>query len=276
MDKQPSSGMSMVTVCKGRLPFLQQALLTWVALGRELVAEVVVVTDGGSEGDEVANWIAGLGDERVRLVRADGDVFRVGVMRNAGIKGGKGEWVLLIDCDVCVDRRFGEVVRRAEVGKFYQAYPMASSLGGTVLVERAALEAIGGYDELFEGWGEEDVDLLRRLELVGVKRYGFEAGLLRHIDHGDDLRVRFHAEKNLARSAAINAAYSRLRAGMIRMTGKEVPEDIRKMLYSKVKEAAYAGEGKGGGQVAVTVEKVPIGDMEVEVGVVVRVGQRKS
>ena len=51
------------------------------------------------------------------------------------------------------------------------------TLGSLLLVERRALQALGGYNQLLADWGYEDTDMLARLELSGFGRIeldGFE------------------------------------------------------------------------------------------------------
>ena len=48
------------------------------------------------------------------------------------------------------------------------------TFGGIFLVERAALLALGGYNQFLTDWGYEDTDLLMRLELCGFGRIPIE------------------------------------------------------------------------------------------------------
>src|SRR5205085_266103 len=48
------------------------------------------------------------------------------------------------------------------------------TFGGIYLAERAALCALGGYNEFLTDWGYEDTDLLMRLELCGFGRIVIE------------------------------------------------------------------------------------------------------
>ena len=53
------------------------------------------------------------------------------------------------------------------------------TFGGIYLAERAALCALGGYNEFLTDWGYEDTDLLMRLELCGFGRIVIEGMKLR-------------------------------------------------------------------------------------------------
>lgn len=52
-------------------------------------------------------------------------------------------------------------------------------------VERVWVEQIGGWDVSFQGWGEEDLDLAYRLNLLGIKFYypHRKYGAAYHLDH---------------------------------------------------------------------------------------------
>jgi hypothetical protein len=67
-------------------------------------------------------------------------------------------------------------------------------LDGTVLVEPKAFERIGGFDEVFRGWGGEDFDIRLRLTASGVGRSALPP-LLTPIRHDNAERVVFHEIK---------------------------------------------------------------------------------
>ena len=77
---------------------------------------------------------------------------------------GEGGLILLVDADVLVDQGWIEAVRRQPDAQapFWRPSFGVAQLGGTLIVGRADLDAIGGYDEVFEGWGSEDVDIAAR------------------------------------------------------------------------------------------------------------------
>jgi glycosyltransferase involved in cell wall biosynthesis len=61
---------------------------------------------------------------------------------------------------------------------------------GLLCAHRSTLWRLGGYKELFQGWGWEDQDLLIRAQLAGIQVV--TAGRVIHLSHGDAQRNRFH------------------------------------------------------------------------------------
>lgn len=67
-------------------------------------------------------------------------------------------------------------------------------------VNRADFLAVGGYDELFNGWGYEDVDLIFRLGNLG-RRFRVAGGpaVVCHLDHPTQPRAEQDARRELCR-----------------------------------------------------------------------------
>ena len=61
---------------------------------------------------------------------------------------------------------------------------------GLICARRMTLLALGGYKEIFTGWGWEDQDLLIRASLFGIQISA--AGKVLHISHEDTARNRHH------------------------------------------------------------------------------------
>lgn len=60
-------------------------------------------------------------------------------------------------------------------------YVLRDTLGLCVVVRREAFDAVDGFDERFEGWGDEDNDLVRRLADLGPVVRSAAVGM--HLDH---------------------------------------------------------------------------------------------
>jgi glycosyltransferase involved in cell wall biosynthesis len=71
---------------------------------------------------------------------------------------------------------------------------------GLLLARRTTLLKLGGYKELFQGWGWEDQDLLIRAQLLNITVE--TAGQVLHLSHQDDQRNIFH--QNLPPSVTRN------------------------------------------------------------------------
>lgn len=86
--------MSVVVPCFNSLRFLPATLDTVRSQTFEDL-EIVLVDDGGS--DDLAGFVAGVDDDRIRLVRQDN--AGVSAARNRGIDDARGELVLCLDAD---------------------------------------------------------------------------------------------------------------------------------------------------------------------------------
>ena len=61
---------------------------------------------------------------------------------------------------------------------------------------REAFERVNGFDEAYEGWGEEDVDLGFRLQLAGLRpRSVLEESRALHLDHDPPVRRRANLDR---------------------------------------------------------------------------------
>jgi glycosyltransferase involved in cell wall biosynthesis len=186
--------LSVVIATKDREAFLRQAL---ASLGEQRGAppfEVVVADNGSTDGTEALarNWPAGAPDVAYCYVAEPNR----GAARNAGIALARGEIVVFVDDDVVLPQSFlaahaaahagdgahavsGPIVNVADAG----ARPAPSSANFSnaffctcnVSVPRAALDAVGGFDEAFNLYGWEDTELGLRLRKSGVRR-GFAWG----------------------------------------------------------------------------------------------------
>jgi glycosyltransferase involved in cell wall biosynthesis len=94
MRRRPE--VTVVIPTRSRWDLLSTAALP-SALGQEDVNLEVVVVDDGST-DSTAAGVAGVGDQRLRLVRHE-EPRGVAGARNAGIEAARGEWIAFLDDD---------------------------------------------------------------------------------------------------------------------------------------------------------------------------------
>jgi len=186
--------VSVVVPTRNRLALLA-ATLDRVAAQRRINFEVIIVDDGGDV--DVASALSTRGDSRMRLLRNE---HRRGVSRtrNRGIGAAIGRWVAFCDDDdlwapdklrLQLDAAVGQGRRWVYAGAVqvdrglrvqagspplppqdlweslprYNAVPAGAS---NVIVERAVLDAVGGFDEDLSHF--EDWDLWLRLRTVGL------------------------------------------------------------------------------------------------------------
>lgn len=103
------------------------------------------------------------------------------------------------------------------------APPGNPALVGVLVMPTEDFLRVKGYDEGYQGWGCEDLDMRLRLHLSGSVFGYLSTTSLSSIPHTDDLRTRNYAVKNHMISRAVNAIRME---GVIRtLTGKG-PADL--------------------------------------------------
>ena len=125
--------VSVVVPCHNSLTYLPETLDTILAqrLPTEVSGfEVVLVDDGGE--DDLATWVAALGDDRVRVVRQDN--AGVSAARNLGIGSSTGELIAFCDSDDlwlpdAVTDLVACFVREPEIGLAYGWYDVVDAHG---------------------------------------------------------------------------------------------------------------------------------------------------
>jgi predicted O-methyltransferase YrrM/glycosyltransferase involved in cell wall biosynthesis len=226
----------LMTTCMGRLDFLKQTLPAAVAQPDS----VCVVVDYSCP-ERCGDWVEA-NFPTVQVVRVEGETrFCLSKARNAGLQAIRELWVCCYDCDIVLDPAFiRTVLPSLRPGYFYQADPL-DDLGtwGTFIGYREDVERGGGYDEIYEGWGDEDVDFFSTLEFSGIQRGTFPASLIRHLPHGDDLRVKFHNNKDRWMNALVNKVFRNIKFDLMRQRGGLLSRSFREELYRTVSHMVH-------------------------------------
>ena len=95
---------------------------------------------------------------------------------------------------------------------------------------------MGGYDEMYRCWGEEDNDLYDALQFAGLESRELPESLLRHLAHGDDERTRYYPVADRVLGHAINRVYRIVKWDVARLRRELLDLDMRRALYDKVSE----------------------------------------
>ncbi len=211
--------VSIVTTSKGRLHHIRDTVPRMLACG---VDEVVVVDYGCPDG--TGDWV-----ERhcpgARVLRVTDDPgFCLPRARNLGARATQGDWIAFVDGDVQVGAGWGDWMRRhLRAGHFYRAGPIDGTrhpeTWGTAICARRDWEAVGGYDEVFRGWGGEDFDLYLQLRQNGVVESDFPPAFVRAIPHGDDERTAYSDLKSREAHLFVNRCYTTAKRQLATLRG---------------------------------------------------------
>ena len=225
------SKLCFVTTCMGRLEHLKESLPRVVA---QPDCSCVVVDY--SCPDRCGDWVEATYPQ-VRVVRIPGQTtFNRSLASNAGARAAEAPWLGFFDADICFEPSFAdEVLEKLQPGRYYRPEPVTDAgTVGTFLCEREAFERVGGYDEVYKGWGGRDRDVYWSLQFVGVKPAGFPSSLVRHIPHEDEDRTRFHDVKALSVIGTINGLYRMMKLDMMRVTQRLLLREHRDRLYEQI------------------------------------------
>lgn len=234
--------LSAIVTCKGRLEHLKLTLPPLMALPD---CEVLVVDYDCPDG--AAAWVRDACPAARVVQLSDRPYFNAAKARNAGAALATAPWLFLVDADVIVEPTLIEAVRPSlRPGAFLWAVAEASDLAGTKIVARDDFIKLGGYDEVFEGWGAEDTDLADRLQWIGRRPIPFPSGLLTSIPHDDALRRRFH--ENSRAHVRINTLYRNAKMDLLRQ-GVRLDEAGRRRLYADLGSVEWTADGLGSAHV---------------------------
>jgi hypothetical protein len=121
------------------------------------------------------------------------------------------EYICFLDADTIVEPGFFEyLLAEARPNRFliaakYDDGTDVPSMTGLLLVHGKAFTAVNGFDEQFQSWGGEDIELRLRLYMVGGQDFGFvPIALARPIQHDDSLRSQFYTARNIQASNQAN------------------------------------------------------------------------
>ncbi len=185
---------SIVIATRNRAGFLARALASLEDQHGAPPFETIVVDNGSSDTtQDVVRAAAARGTLTVRALLVPEP--NRGAARNAGIAAATGTYVLFCDDDVVLPAGFLAAHAAAHAASQrgggpravsgpiinvpgYDVHPKPTALNYSgaffctcnVSVPRAALEAVGGFDEGFDLYGWEDTELGLRLRHAGVRR----------------------------------------------------------------------------------------------------------
>ena len=195
----------VVVSCMGRLSFLRQTLGTVLS---DPTPRYCLVDYSFPEhcGEWIRHsWSTEVQSGRLIIESVAGKThFNKSAAFNAGARRALAEgaeYICFLDADTIVQHGFFPwLLPQLQQGTFLIAglrfgYDIPS-LTGVLVVSADDFKETTGFDEAFEGWGAEDIEFRVRLHMVHGFRYrDIPPDLLRPIEHSDELRTQFYAEK---------------------------------------------------------------------------------
>jgi glycosyltransferase involved in cell wall biosynthesis len=261
---------SIITTCKGRLEHLKRTLPRMVAQN----AEVIVVDYSCPEG--TADYV----EEHfpsVKVVRVEGETgFSNWRARNRGAEVATSDVLIFCDADTLLadtaldvisatvpPRRYGFFSRQATLHFNKSRVRIGDNqLRGFHVLPTRAFRALGGYDEVLEGYAAGgDSDLEDRLVLRGIQRFELGDGIIEDvIEHGHETRFTYHNDP-ISMSYGAGILYRRAKLALLRtMKRPNLDLKTRRNLYAVARKAASAiSAGNNVATMNVTIENQPIG-----------------
>lgn len=226
------SELCFIITCKGRLDHLKQTLPTVVAIPQS-VCVVVDYSCPQNTGDWVEQHYPS-----VRVVRVSGQKYYMPChARNQGAAIVTEPWLCFLDADVKLKPEFAGIFSLLRPGRFFRATPPAAKeLSGTVICLWKDYRRVGGYDDVLEGWGANDLEFFSRLRELDLKEEQFPTEWVEPIPHSDELRGQFAEIKDVSVSWTFNALYAQIKLDLARVLNREVTLVERQYLYAQVKD----------------------------------------
>lgn len=225
--------LSLITTCKGRLHYLQQTLPTMVA---QAGAECIVVDYGCPQG--TGQWVAE-NFPAVTVVKVDDDPsFNQCRARNLGAAAATSPLLCFVDADIRLDPLFGSwILQNCAARTFLRPHPITVDTWGTFACHSDDFRKVGGYDEIYQGYGASPEDLYLRLEHAGSAERAFPAALISSIPNRDVERTAFYATKNYWWQHRVNSLYLIAKLDAMKLIGEDLSRAQKETIYAQARLA---------------------------------------
>lgn len=233
---------SIITTCKGRLDHLKQSLPRLLELGAH---EVIIVDFSCPEGTAafVRENFPG-----AKVVTVEGEqYFSNWKARNVGAAAASGDMLVFCDADTVLApnalewiennvpaRSFGYLKRDATSHFNRSGLRLGTNqLRGFHVIPAKAFRALGGYDDVLQGYaagGDTDLEVL--LTLAQVKGHPIDSAIVESVvEHGNKERMQNHRDP-IRVSYAAGILYRLTKRGLIGVSRKfQIPRELRERIY---------------------------------------------
>lgn len=224
---------TLVVTCKGRLAHLRQSLPLFMQQPDTRVVVVDYACPDGTGAFVEANFPA------AQLVPVtDRPYFNASAARNAGARLARSPYLIFCDADTILAANFTALIEPLLTSDNFLTFRSASgnSLGGSCVVSTRHFQQVRGFDEVFSGYGGEDLDFYWRLSRMGAQRFLCEpTDVIRALEHSPQLRSTHYEVKDIKRSFLQARAYRLVKEVILGLTFVgELPLAQRKKIWSDV------------------------------------------
>lgn len=148
-----------------------------------------------------------INDPRVRVVRAENEPYFLSpsFSINLGVEKTSNDHIIKLDIDYeLINQDFlkylNKILPKLTSGFFitdFHYVPNNESMMGFVIFHKSHFHMVNGYNEIFRGWGYEDLNMYDKLSRVCQKYIISNLGkFIYHIPHDDTVRNANHIDKD--------------------------------------------------------------------------------
>lgn len=189
--------LSIIVPCKKRLSHLAKTM-HYFRQQIGVVYEVIIVDYNCPDGTQ--KWVVDnfTKDSRIKAIKADvtEDEWNLSAARNIGYKHSQFDILCFLDADTFLQRSYLQRHKRGMAdGMFYSG--TIGHCSGCCIIHKKDFEKVGGYNELLQGWGSEDLDIYQRLVNSGIKQVKLIPNLLSNMPHGNEIRNLYHSNRDI-------------------------------------------------------------------------------
>ena len=189
--------ISFCTACCNRLHHLKKTYfcnmnVAW-RKNPQLPAEFILVNYGDTCG--LDDWVEKklLGKDNFTYYQADVRWFHMSKAKNLALRLGNGDFLFYLDADAYIHESMMDAIKECINLDVYLTHPHRVT---TVLgFKQSDFIAVGGFDESFEGWGFEDIDMSYRLHNSGLNFFKPVFQAYHNLEHGSDDRFQNYEPK---------------------------------------------------------------------------------
>lgn len=230
--------------CKARLEHVQQTLPKLINFKD---TSVIFVDYGCPENSGL--WVK-KNYPSVNVINVtDDQKFCLARARNIGASHAHSPWLFFIDADILINSEMESWISSNLINnQIYRASLIngerVKDTWGSFICPREIFEKIGGYDEVFKGWGGEDVDIYKRINKILIPTFYFPAIYLVPIQHSDYLRTLDHEIKSKILHQVICELYitSKSYFSADLKDNKQLPFELRTELMNKITDKVLEWE----------------------------------